>query len=198
MDADTKSPAARFFIDESFTLVAPDANGKNDAVLWMSFNFLPATLDLAVYDDRTKTYTHKFEGTTAADVIEFIQGIEADFGVSLPADFTELPTTFVALKDQSFSLNLENERKGSICEACGDYNLEYIEAFYFPAINPFFPASIAAHWGYGCFGGESVFGTVEEAEDAIELIDKSLNFVERANELTMATSFITRLKAVTS
>lgn len=203
----TDSPATAYFVEDSFVLRGtrsfdPAAYSwtSNRACLYMSFNFIGGIVSLNVYDDEAGAYSHQYDSQSVEGLEEFLASVEADYNVTLPKPFLELPAKFFSLAKESFyiEVNLDEDPKNAYvyCDQCGDTNGNSFIGFYFPAINENTPATLATGWDYGCFGGEKISGELELVKkEATELLNRAMNAadISASNEIK---AFITKLEKV--
>lgn len=175
------TPATNYFGDSSFPLrSAVSVDGKitePEIRFWFSFDFMAGELHLNVYEDYTLKSSKTISPFTAGDLPLFVFEIRSEYGVRIPETYIHLFDKFLTLSYEGFGFDVnldEGNSKVYICEQCGDYNENTIKGFYFPAVSPVEPASLAVGWDYGCYGGEKVAGPYEKVKDEVlELLSRA-------------------------
>lgn len=194
MDHDHNSPIAQHFDDAAIEL-------NDDATLYLSFSPLTKSVDFSVYDrsaGQGGDYTLKYQ--SGSDAKGFAKAVQDRYGVKVPAKTMKLVNEFDALARSIVPLqvDLDADNDGdsdiSVCESCGSYNQDTIEAFYAPATATL-PASVAFHWEYGCFGGHGLSGeATTEQLDALEAeLKRAMEFAKSEDAVTEIDNFLAQL-----
>lgn len=140
----SSTPFDSFFEDYS-VVVRGATETTREAVLHM--NHLPADgrMLLKVYDVAANDFPHEFESTDPADVKDFFHDLAEAYNWEPPVWLIENVEIYLNLLPKSFNLS------GGIWNDGDDEAIADIEAYYFPAINPVYSASIAARcsWSNG-------------------------------------------------
>jgi hypothetical protein len=136
------TPFDSFFEDYSI-VVRGATETTREAVLHMFHYPAEGRMVLQVYDVATDNFTHEFTSVNPADVKSFFTVLADFYSWEPPVWLIENVEIYLTLLPQSFYLN------GGIWNEDDTDTIGDIEAFYFPAINPVFEASIAATstWG---------------------------------------------------
>lgn len=196
MDSDNISSFSEYFTDGSFA-IRESAERGNDVILWMTFSPVRQELNLSVYDGEKSCYTHVFNGENRDDVVAFINNVCVDYKTFIPSRFTGLPSKFLKLKHDSFSLDVNITDEFDDCDSCGDVNGNTIQAFYFPAISEHHAASLSVHWNFGCYGGEARYGNfVDTKKGVLSILHRAVKTTDKPEVAEEIHAFISKVKAL--
>jgi hypothetical protein len=194
MDSDHITPFAQHFTEQAFNVRAGEY-GHTDATLFLSFWPSMRTMNMSVYDYAAQEYSHKFSGSDPAKVPGFISVVERAYGVTIPEIFTTLSQEYLTGVPQMLGIHEQLQKNVRACDTCGDYSGNELEAFYFPPLASGDPASLAVHNSFGCYGGEGVYGTLNEVgASAVELVESAISAGDKKKTVAQAREFLASLR----
>ena len=200
------SPATKYFIGDAFVLRGsrkqdPDTREWtfDEATLHMTFDVVRQSMNLSVFDDKTRKYTHEFKSSKPKDVDAFLRKVEKDYKRMVPATYFTRAAKFLELAPQGFGVELDLDAhldfRDRYCEQCGDTNSNEIAAYYFPAIGKR-PASVGVKWDIGCYDGDMSDGAkVDTIDSVLEIISRALTFAQDEDKAELQ-AFVDKLKAI--